>query len=77
MNPARAPLRERLSSPAGGNLAPLKTLERGHFLFQQVHTARFGFNAKQIFIYLRCWWLVQRIGWRMAWESVVTARWRR
>lgn len=59
---------ESPSSPGAGNLAPLPQVRRGHFLFTEVRPTTFGFNPRQIFIYLRCWLLIRQIGFRVWWR---------
>jgi hypothetical protein len=73
MNPAdHAPLRDvPVPPPGGSNLAPLKAIpERGHFLFQRL-TALLTYRSRlsQIIFRARCWWLIQRIGFRVWWRG--------
>jgi hypothetical protein len=71
MNPAdRAPLRDvPVPPPGGSNLAPVNTQYRGHFPLLEMRPATVGFNARQIFIYIRCWLLTKEVSFRVWWRG--------
>jgi len=71
MNPAtgRSPAPESCPPRLGGTLAPVNTQYRGHFPLLEMRPATVGFNARQIFIYIRCWLLTKEVALRVWWRG--------
>ena len=63
------------SSPGAGNLAPHNSSLRGHSYSAVTALCHRRSRLLQIIFRARVWWLIQKIGWRLAWREVV--RWRR